>query len=235
MQSLDQQEIQQLLADINFNGGEELDTPRRVSVIKVEKTEVPNSGGYWLNNNGLTSTITSYAYSLIQFPVYAVSSLVVIPLANISSKLVGEHTMQSAISILQRLSFVESKEPELEGCAHLLRDLILSQEKTMFYTMTMSTTSTTNTNQNITKTLPNLKWKCALSLSRSQTVIHRANTNSSSYYTFTYLGDFDIDNQRDQNHPLTNKSMKAITNKNKGTTSRNTSAEQSPIQIYINS
>ena len=35
MPSLDQQEIQQLLADINFNGGEELDTPRRVSVIKV--------------------------------------------------------------------------------------------------------------------------------------------------------------------------------------------------------
>jgi len=235
-------EIRQLLEDISADenlggeGGGEADPrrvsvilgeipsdPRRVSVIQVEKRCTAPGG--WLD----TATITSYALSLLQFPVYAVSTLIVIPLANISSKLVGEQNMQAAISILQRLAFLDAKEePEIEGCGTLLRDLILSQEKTMFYTMTMATNTPIN-KEVVKKPLPNLKWKCALSLSRSQTVIHRTNTNSPSYYTFTYLGDIDVDNN--SSSPTTRSSI----TKDKLRPMLKKRSDPSPVKIYINS
>lgn len=238
---LDDSEIRQLLEDISAAGapdecgelrrvsvivGECSGDQRRVSVIQVEETsEAPGSCAHsWLD----TSILTSYAYSLIQLPVYAVNTLIVIPLANISTKIVGEERMQSAISILQRLSFLEPKEPELEGCATLLRDLILSQEKTMFYTMTMA--STPKSTELVKKPMPNLKWKCALSLSRSQTVIHRANSNSNSYYTFTYLGDYEVDANNPPGKGGEGASpkdcLRSVIKKGK---------EPSPVKIYINS
>lgn len=231
MYPLDEEELKQLLEDISLLEQEEESEGqlRRVSIVQIEAagdagcSESKAVG--WLHTNGISSALSTYAYKIIQIPVNAVSTLIVLPLANISSKLVGADTMQAALNILNRLSFCESKEPELEGCAALLRDIILSQEKTMFYTMTMASAAPSPDKDVTKKTVPNLKWKCALSLSRSQNVIHRANYNSPTYYKFTYLGDFDVDKQISENITIDNSSIGSRAGPNKS----------SPVRIYINS
>jgi hypothetical protein len=37
------------------------------------------------------------------------------------------------------------------------------------------------------------QWQCACALSRSQSVIKRTNSNSTRYYTITYMGELDTD------------------------------------------
>ena len=40
-----------------------------------------------------------------------------------------------------------------------------------------------------------LQWKCACTLSRSQSIIQRTNNNSTSYYTITYMAELDADDR----------------------------------------
>ena len=40
-----------------------------------------------------------------------------------------------------------------------------------------------------------MQWKCACTLSRSQSIIQRTNNNSTSYYTITYMAELDADDR----------------------------------------
>ena len=64
------------------------------------------------------------------------------------------------------------------------------------------------------------QWKCACALSKSQSVIKRTNSNSTRYYSITYIGEIDFD----QSVP------DGLTPSSGGT-----EREYSPVRIYINS
>jgi len=77
-----------------------------------------------------------------------------------------------------------------QNMTSMMRELVMDQQRTMFYTVTMCPTQkeAPETKRILT---PSLKWQCASSLSKSHTVLHRTNQNSSKYYTFTYMGEED--------------------------------------------
>lgn len=133
--------------------------------------------------------------------------------------------MQSALNALYNFAVpraVSGSSSLLEtGCSGLLRDLVLNQERTMFYTATL-TPATTEATEPVHKISPNLKWQCACTLSRSQSVIRRTNSNSSQYYTITYMPESDLS--------LSNLSLDS-----QSSLGSDGEMEFSPVRIYINS
>jgi len=147
-----------------------------------------------------------------------------LPLGAAAFRSLGNQTtfsgMQSALSVLYRLRgpnpAPQSPTTAGSGCAGLLRELVKNQEKTMFYTVTVNPPAAA---ASPTTPSPNLKWKCACALSRSQSIIQRTNSNSSSYYTITYMGELELDTA-----PATPQLQLLRTRK-----------DLSPVRIYINS
>merc|ERR1712106_287396 len=79
-----------------------------------------------------------------------------------------------------------------ENMSSMMRELVMEQQRTMFYTVTMAPTQQKTKDSKRTLTLnPSLKWQCASSLSKSHTVLTRTNSNSPQYYTFTYMEEDD--------------------------------------------
>jgi len=93
-----------------------------------------------------------------------------------------------------------SQKSEGKAIAGGLRDLVMEQHRTLFYTVTISTPPSAAASPAppaaerhllIAPALKEktLKWQCATSLSKSQSVISRTNSNSNLYYTLAFLGD----------------------------------------------
>jgi len=163
---------------------------------------------------------------LLSLLLVPLSPLLLVPLVQDSLKpLIGG--MQSALTTLfshlgvSPSTSSSSSSASEYGCAGLLRELVLSQQKTMFYTVTVS--STPPSLKDITKKIaPNLKWQCACALSRSQSVIKRTNNNSTRYYTITYMGDLDTE--------CSSASQESLTG-----SEREKEKDYSPVRIYIKS
>eukprot|EP00090_Calanus_glacialis_P044255 TRINITY_DN7879_c0_g1_i5.p1 TRINITY_DN7879_c0_g1~~TRINITY_DN7879_c0_g1_i5.p1 ORF type:complete len:175 (+),score=63.94 TRINITY_DN7879_c0_g1_i5:202-726(+) len=94
-------------------------------------------------------------------------------------------------SILNLLGLSKSTTPSSPpNMISKMRELVMDQQRTMFYTVTMSPTQ--QKTQDIKRTItPSLKWQCASSLSKSHMVLNRTNLNSPEYYTLTYMGEED--------------------------------------------
>jgi len=101
---------------------------------------------------------------------------------------------------LTLLGITGNRKPKSESTAIAggLRDLVMEQHRTLFYTVTISTPPTASPTPPaaerqllIAPTLKEktLKWQCATSLSKSQSVISRTNSNSNLYYTLAFLGE----------------------------------------------
>jgi len=169
-------------------------TPRKPSIaviIQDQDTELSKSP--WIFKTILPSFISSSVSTYLEYsPLF---TLVVFPVAQFITGTVFKRSpldrMQSALSAIYSLVYPRSASgtPLESGCAGLLKELVLAQEKTMFYTVTVNAALPTKDLPK--KPSPNLKWQCASALSRSQSVIQRTNSNSALYYTLTFLGDFD--------------------------------------------
>lgn len=68
----------------------------------------------------------------------------------------------------------------------VLKDVLLSQHRTIYYTATVTPDPDILTSQHAPA---NLKWQCACTLTSSKSVMERVNTNSPQYYQITYLGE----------------------------------------------
>merc|ERR1712106_488650 len=92
-------------------------------------------------------------------------------------------------SIINILGLSESPSTSsTENMSSMMRELVMEQQRTMFYTVTMAPTQQKIKDSKIHLTLnPSLKWQCASSLSKSHTVLTRTNSNSPQYYTFTFM------------------------------------------------
>jgi len=101
-----------------------------------------------------------------------------------------------------------NQKSEGRAIASGLRDLVMEQHRTLFYTVTISTppsspaplrpaspaASPASPAERQLLMAPalkekTLKWQCATSLSKSQSVISRTNSNSNLYYTLAFLGE----------------------------------------------
>jgi len=94
-----------------------------------------------------------------------------------------------------------NQKSEGKAIAGGLRDLVMEQHRTLFYTVTISTppsspaplrpASPAERQLQMAPALKEktLKWQCATSLSKSQSVISRTNSNSNLYYTLAFLGE----------------------------------------------
>jgi len=94
-----------------------------------------------------------------------------------------------------------NQKSEGKAIAGGLRDLVMEQHRTLFYTVTISTppsspaplrpASPAERQLLMAPALKEktLKWQCATSLSKSQSVISRTNSNSNLYYTLAFLGE----------------------------------------------
>ena len=110
-------------------------------------------------------------------------------------------------SLLNLLGLSKTPAPSSsQNMTNMMRELVMDQQRTMFYTVTMSPTQ--QKKQDIKRTItPSLKvgfviksdfnlsclsqWQCASSLSKSHMVLNRTNHNSPQYYTITYMGEED--------------------------------------------
>jgi len=110
----------------------------------------------------------------------------------------------SHTGFLSLLGLTGNRKPKSESTAIAggLRDLVMEQHRTLFYTVTISTPPAAAANPTppsaerqllVAPALKEktLKWQCATSLSKSQSVISRTNSNSNLYYTLAFLGEGD--------------------------------------------
>merc|ERR1719513_221780 len=75
-----------------------------------------------------------------------------------------------------------------QDMSSMMRELVMDQQRTMFYTVTMTPDTTDDKTQDNKRTVtPSLKWQCASSLTKSHKVLNRTNINSPSYYTLTFM------------------------------------------------
>jgi len=189
----------------------------------------------WILNSLFPSLVTCCAYRIlgstpvISFILYPILQVAVSSILGGSSGLTSSSPvsrMQSALSALYKIAVPRSAPPppQESGCAGLLRQLVSNQERTMFYTVTVQTTSTSN---KTVKPPTNLKWQCACALSRSQSVIRRTNSNSSQYYTITYMAEVESVSTSTLPRPP----CPASVNQDEKVSVQ----EFSPVKIYINS
>jgi len=100
---------------------------------------------------------------------------------------------------LTLLGLTGNRNQKSEGSAIAggLRDLVMEQHRTLFYTVTISAPPASPPPPASERQLlmaptlkeKTLKWQCATSLSKSQSVISRTNSNSNLYYTLAFLGE----------------------------------------------
>jgi len=76
----------------------------------------------------------------------------------------------------------------VEQLTVLVKQLVMDQHRTMFYTVTLSTTPPLPTSIPKRRT-EHLKWQFASSVCKSQAVIKRSNTNCPTYYSITFMGE----------------------------------------------
>jgi len=76
----------------------------------------------------------------------------------------------------------------MEQLTILVKQLVMDQHRTMFYTVTLSTTPALPTTIPKRRT-ENLKWQFASSVCKSQEVIKRSNMNCPTYYSITFMGE----------------------------------------------
>jgi len=100
---------------------------------------------------------------------------------------------QSGFLTLLGLTGNRSQKNERRAVAGGLRDLVMEQHRTLFYTVTISTPPPSPSERHLQMAPAlkekTLKWQCATSLSKSQSVISRTNSNSNLYYTLAFLGE----------------------------------------------
>jgi len=191
---------------------------RRISLdaFNVDKAWAKES---WITSTLLPSVLSYSIYHYINTatPLF---SVVIYPLLQVSIPSVAAFAADRMQSALNALFSLGSRGGSTEtGCAGLLRQLVQDQERTMFYTVTVNPLPATTKASN--KVDPNLKWQCACALSRSQSVIKRTNSNSSQYYTITYLSDL-------ESSPSPSLVLDILQDKEK-------EKQHSPVKMYINS
>jgi len=120
---------------------------------------------------------TSPSYSILFFP------LLQLGVEKISKPLKSLFTKKSAPSPL----VIDSTTPEtMEQLTMLVKQLVMDQHRTMFYTVTLSTTPTLSTSIPKRRT-EKLKWQYASSVCKSQEVIKKSNMNCPTYYSITFM------------------------------------------------
>jgi len=82
----------------------------------------------------------------------------------------------------------------MEQLTILVKQLVMDQHRTMFYTVTLSTTPP------LPAAIPrrhteNLKWQYATSVYKSQAVIKKSNINCPTYYSITFMGEMDEEDE----------------------------------------
>jgi len=126
-----------------------------------------------------TTLDTSPSLSILFFP------LLQLGVEKISKPLKSLFTKKSAPSSV----IISSATPEtIEQLTILVKQLVMDQHRTMFYTVTLSTTPTLPTTIPKRRT-ENLKWQFASSVYKSQEVIKRSNMNCPTYYSITFMGE----------------------------------------------
>lgn len=206
--------------DILIESGTESENLGQISLnhqnfVNTGKTKLWRN--YWILDTVLPSIISSSVCQYLRSS--PILSVLIFPVVQFTLDSILHREplakMQSALSALYKFVNPSSPTAAESGCAGLLRDLVLAQERTMFYTVTLNPTPPQSASHGITKQIsPNLKWQCASALSRSQSVLQRTNSNSMQYYTFTYLGEMEL--------PSNDVSVKV-------------QKDYSPVRIYINS
>lgn len=88
----------------------------------------------------------------------------------------------SGVSSVRGEASGDAKAPP--GCTGMLKDVLMNQHRTMFYTATL-----TPLQPEVKPTPPtaNLKWKCACTLTSTQSVMERTKNNSPNYYQLTFI------------------------------------------------
>jgi len=194
---------------------------RRISLIDAFNVDKARAKESWITSTLLPSVLSYSIYHYIKTatPLF---SVVIYPLLQVSIPTVAAFAadrMQSALNALFSIGSGSRGGSTETGCAGLLRQLVQDQERTMFYTVTVNPLPATTKASN--KVDPNLKWQCACALSRSQSVIKRTNSNSSQYYTITYLSDL-------ESSPSPSLVLDILQDKEK-------EKQHSPVKMYINS
>jgi len=192
---------------------------RRISLGAFNVDKAPES---WITSTLLPSVLGYSIYHYIN-TASPLLSVVIYPLLHLyvyipNVTAFAADRMQSALNALFSIGRGSRGGTET-GCAGLLRQLVQDQERTMFYTVTVSPLPATTKTSN--KVDPNLKWQCACALSRSQSVIKRTNSNSSRYYTITYLSDL-------ESSPAPSLVLDILQDKER-------EKQHSPVKMYINS
>jgi len=121
---------------------------------------------------------TSPSYSILLYP------LLQLGVAKLSTPL--KKILSTTISMLGLTRPAPPTPDTVEKLTILVKQLVMDQHRTMFYTVTLSTTPSLPTYIPRRHT-ENLKWQYATSVCKSQAIIKRVTTNCPTYYSITFM------------------------------------------------